>query len=130
MPGTRTPLPDTYKIPYFFAEFDGDGHQVNNTGDTVALTPSDSASATVAPDASVDPSKVFGNAPDGSPVDPAKVLQTGFILGQSKLGDVDIASAITRAADGTVVTTDTAGLTIIAGPAVGGSFGLGAAIPQ
>lgn len=127
----NTQLQDQQKIPYAIAEFDADGNIVPpGSGDTAAVSSSDTASLTVSPDAAIDPAKVPNN-PDGTPGDPTKYLQTGFLVGGAKVQTgVGATSTITHS-DGTpgpAPVTDL--LDIIVGPAATQVMSLGQAVSQ
>ena len=118
------PLQDTFKLPYFATELDADGNQAMDPGDSVAVTTDDTAKATVAPDATVDPAKV----PSGT--DATKVLQTGFLVGGSKLGTVNVTATFSHT-DGTAAPPPiSVAVDILSGPPVTGGFGFGTAVPQ
>jgi hypothetical protein len=124
-------LQDSQKVPYAIAEFDADGNIVApGVGDSVAVTTSDPASLTAAPDATVDPAKVPANA-DGTPGNPANYLQTGFLVGGKKAQLGVGATATFTHTDGTKAppaVTDL--LDIVVGPAVTGAISLGAPVSQ
>lgn len=78
-------LQDSQKVPYAISEVDAKGNiDTPDAQDSATLTSSDTASITIVPDTTVDPAKVPNN-PDGTPGDPTKYLQTGFIVAGSKL---------------------------------------------
>lgn len=124
-------LQDTQKVPYAVFEFDADGNVATpGSGDSVSVASDSLNSATVQPDASVDPAKVPNNA-DGTAGDAADCLQTGFILGGKtpKVG-VQITATFTHA-DGSAAPSPVADLIdIVTGPGVTGSISLGTPVNQ
>jgi hypothetical protein len=107
-------LGDTEKAPYALTELDADSNPATPaTGDVITITSSDSASATVVPDA--------------TPA--AGSIASGFIVGGKKVQTgVVIAAAVTHA-DGTVLTvSDT--IDVVGGKASSLSLGLGAPVSQ
>ncbi len=117
-------LPDNFQVPFYITELDAKGAQVMDPGDSASVTIADPNSGTVAADAAVDPTKV------PSPLDPAKVLLTGFLVAGTGGLTLD-ATATFAHNDGTVPPPPlTASFDVTAGaPAVGG-FGFGAPVPQ
>lgn len=109
-------LTDTFKRPYTFSGLDADKNPTTAlpAGATVVVASDDLTKATVVPDA--------------TPL--AGFFASGFIVGGSTLGTVNI-TATTLAADGvTILDTETLALDIVAGAAVSESFVLGDQIPQ
>jgi hypothetical protein len=107
-------LGDTEKVSYALTELDADSNPASaQPGDTVAIVSSDTASATVVPDA--------------APV--AGSVASGFIVGGKKLQTgVTITATVTHA-DGTSLTVaDT--IDIVGGKASSLSLGLGAPVSQ
>jgi hypothetical protein len=119
-------LQDTFKVPYAIFEADADSNvTAPGTGDTVAVTSSDTASLTVLPDAAVDPAKV----PAGT--DPAKCMQTGFLVGGSKAQVGVGATATFSHADGSAAPPPVTDLIdVVAGPGTTGSISLGTPVAQ
>lgn len=123
-------LPDNFKIPFYITEYDADGNQAMDPGDSAAVTSDDATKGTVAADATVDATKVPATDPNGKPLDPAKVLLTGFLLGASTLGDWSATATYTHT-DGTPAPAPVSiAFTTVSGPATVAGFGTGAAVPQ
>jgi hypothetical protein len=127
----NTQLQDSFKIPYAIFETDADSNvAVPGAGDSVGLSSSDIASLTVLPDAAVDPAKVPNNA-DGTPGDPTKCLQTGFLVGGSKAQAGVKITAVFAHADGTQAPANVVDLfDIVVGPATTGVIALGTPVAQ
>ena len=115
-------LQDEKKVPYYYAVTDADGNaDVPSPGDSVSLSSSDTASLTILPDAVVDPTK----APAG-----VTSLQTGFLIGESKLQvGVSVTSTLVLA-NGTVVPPQVTLIDIVAGVEAGGGLNLGVPVSQ
>lgn len=107
-------LEDTEKVAYALTELDADSNPATaDPADVISITSSDTASATVVPDAS---------ATAGS-------VASGFILGGSKLQTGVVITATVTHSDGTSLTvSDT--LDIVGGKASSISLGLGAPVSQ
>lgn len=111
---TAFQLQDVQKVPYSVVAVDADGNPAAlATGATIAVASSDPTIATVVPDA--------------SPA--AGTIASGFVVGQSKLGTVQISVAVTNA-DGTPGPTGTAPVQVVAGAAATIQVNLGAAVSQ
>lgn len=111
----NTQLGDTQKVPYTLTALDADGNPASlAAGDVVVVSSSDTASATVVPDA--------------TPA--AGSLASGFILGGKKLQVGVVITAAANKADGSVDLTVTDTIDIVAGAASALSFGLGAPVSQ
>ncbi len=117
------PVPDNYKIPFYATEFDSKNAQVMDAGDSAVVTV-DEPSASVAADSAVDPAKV------PAPLDPAKVMLTGFIVAGNPGTTINATCTVSHT-DGTPPPPPvTASFDVVAGaPAIGG-FGFGAPVPQ
>lgn len=109
-------LQDVQKVPYVVTELDADGNVATpGAGDTCAVTSDDTTKATIVPDAT--PS-VTG------------AIQTGFVVGGSTLGTVNITSTITHA-DGTPGPSPvTDAIDILSGPPATQGFALGTPVNQ
>jgi len=107
-------LGDTEKVPYSLTELDGASNPASpSPGDVISITSSDTASATVVPDA--------------TPV--AGSIASGFIVGGKKLQVGVILTATVTHTDGTKLSvTDT--IDIVGGVASSLSLGLGAPVSQ
>lgn len=107
-------LGDTEKAPYALTELDADSNPaLPSPGDTIAITSSDTGSATVVPD----PSPAAGS------------VASGFILGGAKLQTGVVITATVTHTDGTSLTvSDT--IDIVGGVASSLSLGLGAPVSQ
>lgn len=119
-------LQDSQKVPYAIFESDAKGNiDPPDTGDSVVVTTSDSASLTVVPDAAVDPAKVpGGNAP-------ANCLQTGFIVGGAKAQLAVQVTATFTHTDGTPAPPAAVDLVdVIVGPITTGTISLGTPVSQ
>jgi hypothetical protein len=117
-------LQDVFRVSYAATELDADGNQAVDPGDTAALTVDDSSKATIVADAAVDPEKVPAGA------DPAKVLQTGFIVGGKTLGVVNITTTFAHADGSQAPPPVVTALEIVSGPPATGGLSLGVPIPQ
>jgi hypothetical protein len=124
-------LQDSQKVPYAVFESDADGTIGKpGAGDSVVIASSDAASMIVAPDAAVDPAKVPNNA-DGTPGDPTKCLQTGFLVGGKKAQVGVQATATFAHSDGTPAPAPVVDLIdIIVGPLTTGAISLGTPVAQ
>jgi len=123
-------LQDSQKVPYAVFESDAAGVPGKDAGDSVAVSSSDAASMTVAPDAAVDPTKVPNNA-DGTPGDPSKCLQTGFLIGGKKAQVGVTATATFTHTDGTPAPPPVIDLIdIVVGPLSTGALSLGTPVAQ
>lgn len=124
-------LQDSFKVTYAAQEADADQNVVApGSGDTVLVSSSDTASLTVVPDTAVDPAKVPNNA-DGTPGDPTKVLQTGFLVGGTKAQVGVKVTATFSHADGSAAAPPVEDLIdVIVGPATTGSLSLGTPVSQ
>lgn len=108
------PLGDTQKVAYSLTELDADNNPTDGVaGDVIAVTSSDTASATIVPDAT-----------------PAVgTVGSGFIVGGSKLQTGVVVTASVTHADGTsFLATDT--IDIVAGAATQLAISLGAPVAQ
>jgi hypothetical protein len=107
-------LGDTEKAPYTLVELDADSNPaMPKAGDVISVVSSDTASATIVPDA--------------TPV--AGSVASGFVVGGKKLQTGVIITATVTHTDGTSLnTTDT--IDIVGGAASSLSFGLGAPVAQ
>jgi hypothetical protein len=107
-------LADVQKVPYTLTELDADGNPASpQPGDAVSIVSSDTASATIVPDA----------APAAGSV------ASGFILGGKKLQTGVTVTATVAHADGSKLSvTDT--IDVVAGAASTISLGLGAPVNQ
>lgn len=125
------PLQDSQQVPYAAAEFDAKGNiDAPGAGDSVVVSTDSPESLSIVPDASVDPAKVPNN-PDGTPGDPSKYLQTGFIVGgnTAKVG-CGVTATFTHT-DGTnppAPVTDL--IDLISGPIATGGLSLGTPVNQ
>ena len=108
-------LGDTEKVQYSLTALDADSNPATLApGDVISVTPSDTDSATVVPDATA----------------LAGTLGSGFILGGKKLQvGVTITASATKA-DGTLDVTTTTLIDIVGGVATSLSLGLGAPVAQ
>ncbi len=108
------PLADTQKVAYALTELDADNNAATpQPGDVIAVTSSDTDSATV--------------VPDDTPV--AGSVASGFVLGGKKLQTgVTITATVTHA-DGTSLTASDV-IDIVGGVASSLSLGLGAPVAQ
>ncbi len=120
----NTPLPDNFKISFYVTELDTKQAQVMDAGDSAVVTCDDPNAGTVVPDAVVDPAKV------PAPLDPAKVMLTGFAVAGNPGLTMNLTATVSHT-DGTAPPPPvTSSFDIVAGaPAIGG-FGFGAPIPQ
>ncbi len=107
-------LGDTEKAPYALTELDADSNPATaNPADVISITSSDTASATIVPDA--------------TPA--AGSVASGFVLGGSKLQTGVVITATVTHPDGTALTVaDT--IDIVGGAASSISLGLGAPVAQ
>lgn len=107
-------LQDVQKVPYSLTAVDADGNPASlGAGDTVVVSSSDPASATVVPDA--------------TPA--AGTVASGFIVGGAKLGTVQINAAVTKA-DGSAGPTGAVSIDIVSGPAASIAMSLGTPVAQ
>ncbi len=118
------PLTDNFKVPFYAAELDTKQAQVMDPGDSAAVTIADPLSGAVVPDAVVDPAKV------PAPLDPTKVLLTGFLVAGNP-GTTLTATVTFTHTDGTPPPPPiSASWDVQAGAPATGGFGFGAPIPQ
>lgn len=102
-------LQDVQKVPYSLQAVDADGNPAQlEAGDTVDVSSSDPASATVVPDA--------------TPA--AGSVASGFVVGGAKLGTVQVNAAVKKA-DGSAGPTGAVSIDIVGGPAASISFSMG-----
>jgi hypothetical protein len=107
-------LQDVQKVPYQIVALDADLNPTSlAAGDTVAVSSSDTTEATVVEDA--------------TPV--AGSVASGFIVGQSKLGTVQINVAVTHG-DGSAGPTGSVSIDIVAGAAATIAVNLGTPVSQ
>jgi hypothetical protein len=108
-------LQDVQKVPYQLTAVDKDGNPTGAlpAGATVAVSSSDPAMATVVPDA--------------TPA--AGSVASGFIVGGTKLGTVQISAAVTNA-DGSAGPTGAVSIDIVSGPAASIAMNLGTPVGQ
>jgi hypothetical protein len=107
-------LQDVQKVPYQIAAVDADGNPASlAAGDSINVSSSDSTMAVVVPDAT--PAAGF--------------VASGFIVGASKLGTVQINAAVTHA-DGSAGPTGAVSIDIVSGPAASLSMGFGTPVAQ
>jgi hypothetical protein len=108
-------LQDSQKVPYAVAALDAAGLPLAAlaAGESIAVSSSDASLAVVVPDA----------APAAGSV------ASGFIVGQPKLGTVQISAAVTKA-DGSAGPTGAVAIDIVAGAEASISVSLGAAQAQ
>jgi hypothetical protein len=107
-------LQDNQKVPYLITAVDADGNPTSlPAGATIAVKTSDPTIATVVPDAT---------PATGS-------IASGSIVGQSKLGLVQISAAVTNA-DGTPGPTGQTSVQVVAGAAATIAIALGTPAPQ
>ena len=108
-------LGDSEKAPYTVTELDADSNPATaESGDVITVTSSDTASATIVPDA--------------TPV--AGSMASGFVVGGSKLQLNVVLTATVTHADGSPPLTVTDTIDIIGGKATTISLGLGAPTSQ
>jgi hypothetical protein len=107
-------LGDTEKVPYALTELDADSNPATaNPADVISITSSDTASATVVPDA--------------TPA--AGSVASGFIFGGKKLqAGVQIVATVTHPDGTSLSVTDL--IDIVGGAASSISLGLGAPVSQ
>jgi hypothetical protein len=107
-------LADVQKVPYQIAAVDADGNPAPLAPtDTITVSSTDTGMATVVPD--VSPAAGF--------------VASGFIVGGSKLGTVQINAAVAHG-DGSPGPTGSVSIDIVAGPANSLSMGLGTPVAQ
>jgi len=106
-------LGDTEKAPYALTELDAASNPASpQPGDVISIVSSDTASATVVPDAT---------ASAGS-------IASGFIVGGKKLGTVTITATVTHTNGDKLTVSDD--IDIVGGVASSLSLGLGAPVSQ
>lgn len=107
-------LQDVQKVPYTLTATDADGNPAPlEAGASIAVSSSDPTMATVVPDA--------------TPA--AGSIASGFVVGQAKLGTVQINAAVTNP-DGSAGPTGAVSIDIVAGPAAKIAMGLGVPVGQ
>lgn len=107
-------LADNQKVAYMLVAVDSDGNPASlAVGSSISVSSSDDGSASVVPDAS----PVSGS------------VASGFIVGGTKLGTVQINAAVTNA-DGTAGPTGAVAVDVVSGPAASIAFTLGTAVAQ
>lgn len=107
-------LQDVQQVPYMLAALDADGNPASlAVGASVLVSSSDATIAKVVPDA--------------TPV--AGAIASGVIVGQAKLGTVQINAAVTNA-DQSAGPTGAVSIDVVSGPAASISIALGTAGAQ
>lgn len=107
-------LQDNQKVPYQLVAVDTDGNPAQlAAGATIAVSSSDPASSSVVPD----PTPVAGS------------VASGFVVGGTKLGTVQISAAVTNG-DGSAGPTGAVSIDVVSGPAASISFSLGTPVAQ
>lgn len=107
-------LQDVQQVPYTLLAVDKDGNPATlPAGGSIAVSSSDPTIASVVPDA----------APA------AGSIASGVIVGQSKLGTVQINAAVTNS-DGSAGPTGAVSIDVVSGPAATIQLNLGTAVSQ